>query len=250
MNGEEVISNVTYDFNDRVAIVTGGAGGIGAAIAQRYSQAGAKVVVWDVIVPEDPVAGANYYQVDISAPEEIARARDDVLASFDRVDFLSHNAGFSGPTDPVTRAEPAIWTRVIDVNLVGTFHLAQAIVPAMQKNNFGRIINMASLAGKEGTPNASAYSSAKAGVIAFTKSLAKELAETKIRVNCVAPAAVQTAILDQMSPEFVQIMINKSPMKRLGTVEEVAEIVMWLSSDACSFNSGAVFDLSGGRATY
>ena len=151
---------------------------------------------------------------------------------------------------PVVDSDPVTWARVIEVNLTGTFHLSRAVVPVMQQHGFGRIVNMASLAGKEGTPNASAYSAAKAGVIGFTKSLAKELAETGIRVNCIAPAAIKTAILDQMTPEFVQTMIDKSPMKRLGLVEEVARMVMWLSSDDCTFNSGAVFDLSGGRATY
>lgn len=191
-----------------------------------------------------------YCQVDVSSAEQIAAATDKTLSQHGKIDFLSHNAGFAGPTLPVAEADQTLWEKVIDVNLNGTFRLCQAVLPTMQANNFGRIINMASLAGKEGTPNASAYSAAKGGVIAFTKSLAKEVATSGIRVNCIAPAAVRTAILEQMTPEFVQIMIDKSPMKRLGEVEEVAAMVMWLSSDDCSFNSGAVFDLSGGRSVY
>jgi len=244
------MTNVNYDFSDRVAVVTGGAAGIGAEIARHYAVAGASVMIWDLAPPADAPEGAGFCKVDISNPKEIAAAVAETRATFGKIDYLSHNAGFAGPTVPVTEYDPETWAKIIAVNLTGTFYLAQAVVPVMQENGFGRIINMASLAGKEGTPNASAYSAAKAGVIGFTKSLAKELAESNIRVNCIAPAAVKTAILEQMTTEFVQIMIDKSPMKRLGLVEEVAEMVMWLSSDACSFNSGAVFDLSGGRATY
>jgi 3-oxoacyl-[acyl-carrier protein] reductase len=244
------MSNVNYDFSGRVAVVTGGAAGIGAEIARHYAAAGAQVMIWDLTAPAQAPEGAGFCKADISSPLEIAAAVAETRTAFGGIDFLSHNAGFAGPTVPVTEYDPDTWARIIDVNLTGTFRLAHAVVPVMRKKGYGRIVNMASLAGKEGTPNASAYSAAKAGVIGFTKSLAKELAETDIRVNCIAPAAVKTAILDQMAPEFVQIMIGKSPMKRLGLVEEAAEMVMWLSSDACSFNSGAVFDLSGGRATY
>ncbi|MCL6285591.1 SDR family oxidoreductase [Ruegeria sp. 2012CJ41-6] len=244
------MSNVSFDFSDRVAVITGGAAGIGAEIARHYAAAGAKVAIWDMSTPDNAPDGAIACHVDISDPSQIAQAVADTRAAFGGIDFLSHNAGFAGPTLPVVDNDPATWAKVIEVNLTGTFYLAHAVVPVMQEKGFGRIINMASLAGKEGTPNASAYSAAKAGVIGFTKSLAKELALTDIRVNCIAPAAVKTAILDQMTPEFVQIMIDKSPMKRLGTVEETARLVMWLSSDDCTFNSGAVFDLSGGRATY
>ncbi|KIC09273.1 3-oxoacyl-ACP reductase [Leisingera sp. ANG-M1] len=244
------MTNVNYDFSGRVAVVTGGAAGIGAEIARHYSAAGAQVMIWDLTEPAQTPEGAGFCQVDISDPVEIAAAVAKTRAAFGGINFLSHNAGFAGPTVPVTEYDPDTWARIIEVNLTGTFHLARAVVPVMQENGYGRIVNMASLAGKEGTPNASAYSAAKAGVIGFTKSLAKELAETAIRVNCIAPAAVKTAILDQMTPDFVQIMIDKSPMKRLGLVQEAAELAMWLSSDACSFNTGAVFDLSGGRATY
>ncbi|EEE35814.1 3-oxoacyl-(acyl-carrier-protein) reductase [Rhodobacteraceae bacterium KLH11] len=244
------MSNVSYDFAGRTAVVTGGAAGIGAEIARHYAAAGANVSIWDLSDAGDAPEGVLTCRVDISKPDQIAAAIDQTCAAFGGIDFLSHNAGFAGPTLPVVENDPAIWARVIEVNLTGTFYLAHAIVPIMQERGFGRIINMASLAGKEGTPNASAYSAAKAGVIGFTKSLAKELAQTDIRVNCIAPAAIKTAILDQMAPEFVQTMIDKSPMKRLGWVEEAARMVMWLSSEDCTFNSGAVFDLSGGRATY
>ncbi len=244
------MSNVSYDFSGRTAVVTGGANGIGAEIAHHYHQAGAQVAIWDLAPPTTLEFPHHFCQVDISDLAQINAAVSDTLSAFDSIDFLSHNAGFAGATVPVTDYDPSEWEKIIDVNLTGTFRLCHAIVPVMQRTGFGRIVNMASLAGKEGTPNASAYSSAKAGVIGFTKSLAKELADTDIRVNCIAPAAVKTAILEQMTPEFVQIMIDKSPMKRLGDVDEVAELVMWLSSTACTFNSGAVFDLSGGRATY
>lgn len=244
------MKNVSYDFSGRVAVVTGGANGIGAQVARQYAAAGAQVVVWDLAPSEELDFPHEFYQVDISELAQVEQARDATVGALGGIDFLSHNAGFAGPTVPVAEFEPEVWQKVVDINLTGTFRVCHAVVPVMQQAGFGRIVNMASLAGKEGTPNASAYSAAKAGVIGFTKSLAKELAESDIRVNCIAPAAVKTAILDQMTPEFVKIMIGKSPMKRLGTVEEVADLVMWLSSDACMFNSGAVFDLSGGRATY
>ena len=156
----------------------------------------------------------------------------------------------AGPTVPVEAYDPAEWRRLVEVNLIGVYEVARLVVPHMRKRPFARIINIASLAGKEGTPNSSAYSAAKAGVIAFTKALGKELADTNIRVNCIAPAAIETDLLKQMAPEHVEIMIAKSPMKRLGTVAECAELVLWLASEACTFNTGAVFDLSGGRATY
>ena len=244
------MTNVTYRYEDRVAVVTGGAKGIGAEIAQRLQQAGAKVAVWDLVEPEDSAFAEDYSPLDVTDGDAIEAALASTLARHGKIDFLSHNAGFSGPTVPVTDYEPKTWQAVIDVNLVGTFRVCRAVVPGMQRQGFGRIVNMASLAGKEGTPNASAYSAAKAGVIAFTKSLGKELADSDIRVNAIAPAAIRTAILDQMSPAHVQTMIDKSPMKRLGRVGEAADLVLWLCSEACSFNTGAVFDLSGGRATY
>lgn len=244
------MSDVSYDFSGRVAVVTGGAKGIGAEIARHYHAAGAKVAIWDLAVQGTLDIPHTFFRVDVGDMAQVKAAAAGTAAELGGIDFLSHNAGMAGPTVPVTEYDPTEWRRIVDVNLTGTFHVCHAVVPMMKQAGFGRIINMASLAGKEGTPNASAYSAAKAGVIGLTKSLAKELAETDIRVNCIAPAAIKTAILDQMTPEFVQVMIDKSPMKRLGQVEEAAELVMWLSSAACTFNSGAVFDLSGGRATY
>ena len=244
------MSNVAYDYSGRVAVITGGAKGIGAAIVERMAAAGAITVVWDIVAPDPDSPAADHCIVDITDPDAIAGAVATTHDRHGRIDFMSHNAGFAGSTVPVTDYDMDEWQQIIDVNLVGTFKLCRAVVPVMQQQGFGRIVNMASLAGKEGTPNASAYSAAKAGVIGFTKSLGKEVAGQDIRVNCIAPAAIRTAILDQMTPEHVQTMIDKSPMKRLGEVDEAAEMVMWLCSDACTFNSGAVFDLSGGRATY
>ena len=233
-----------YDYAGKSAVVTGGSSGIGKAVAERLRDAGAAVQVWDLSKPE--FDGVAFAQIDVSKPETVMAAAEGLAG----VDLLVNSAGFTGPSEPLVALDPAMWRRVIDVNLVGVYEVCRNLVPIMQRANSGRIVNIASLAGKEGTPNASAYSAAKAGVIALTKSLGKELAETGIRVNSLAPAAVDSPILAQMSPDHVQIMIDKSPMKRLGTVDEVAELVLWMLSDACSFSTGAVFDLSGGRATY
>ena len=238
----------SYDFSGQVAVVTGGAKGIGKAIAEGLGRFGARVRVWDLEAPESEDLIGQV--VDVTDPDSIAAARDAVLAGEGRIDVLVNCAGIAGSTLPVVETDPAEWRRVVEVNLFGVYQVSRLVVPVMQKAGRGRIVNVASLAGKEGTPNASAYSAAKAGVIAFTKSLGKELAATDIRVNAIAPAAVKTAILDQMSPAHVETMIAKSPMGRLGRVEEVAALTLWLCSEACSFNSGAVFDLSGGRATY
>lgn len=233
---------VSYDLQGRVAVVTGGLRGIGAAIAARLRRCDARVVVWDRDASEEP----DHAQVDITEPAAIEQA----LARLPRLDILVNNAGYAGMTVPVEDYPPAEWQRVIGINLTGTFNVCRAAVPALRRNGWGRVVNIASLAGKEGTPNAAAYSAAKAGVIALTKSLGKELANTGVLVNAVAPAAVRTELLRQMSPEHVQIMIDKAPMKRLIEPAEVAELVAWLCSDACTANTGAVFDLSVGRATY
>jgi Dehydrogenases with different specificities (related to short-chain alcohol dehydrogenases) len=239
---------VTYDFSGRVAVVTGGANGIGREVARRLSHANCRVAVWDLVAPDLPdVTG---YRVDVTRPETISTALEATLATYGGVDILVQSAGYAGPTVPVEAYDPAEWRRLVEVNLIGVYEVARLVVPHMRKRPFARIINIASLAGKEGTPNSSAYSAAKAGVIAFTKALGKELADTNIRVNCIAPAAIETELLKQMAPEHVEIMIAKSPMKRLGTVAECAELVLWLASEACTFNTGAVFDLSGDRATY
>ena len=244
------MTQVSYDLGGRVAVVTGGAAGIGAEVARRYHEAGAQVVVWDLKAAGPPGVPCDLHQVDVAELGQVEDALAATLARRGRIDILSHNAGFAGPAHPVVETEPKAWETVVDVNLIGTYRVCRSVVPAMLEQGSGRIVLMASLAGKEGTANASAYSASKAGVIAFTKSLGKELAGTDIRVNCIAPAAIETAIIDQMAPEHVQIMIDKSPMKRFGTVAEAAEMVLWLSSSACTFNAGAVFDLSGGRATY
>ena len=239
---------VTFDFEGRVAVVTGGSNGIGRAIVERLRDAGATVVVWDLVEPAFP--GISFAQVDVSDRASVASAVSGLVAAHPSVDILVNNAGIVGGSAPVLDFDPEKWRRVVDVNLFGTFEVCRQVVPLMQRTGYGRVVNMASLAGKNGTPLVSAYSAAKAGIIAFTKSFAKELAETDIRVNCVAPAAVATEILVQMSKEMVQGMIDASPAKRLGTVDEVADIALFLCSEACSFNIGATFDVSGGRAVY
>lgn len=238
------MSAPVYDFSGKTAVVTGGASGIGQAIALRLRDAGAAVQVWDLAEPG--FDGVGFAKVDVSQPDMVKAAADALSG----LDMLVNSAGFTGPSEPLVDLDPGMWRRVIDVNLVGVYEICRHLVPLIVKSRAGRIVNIASLAGKEGTPNASAYSAAKGGVIALTKSLGKELAQTNVRVNSLAPAAVDSPILAQMSPEHVRIMIDKSPMKRLGTVDEVAEMVLWMLSDACTFSTGAVFDLSGGRATY
>ena len=239
--------SVTYDLGGRTAIVTGGAKGIGAAIARRLSECGAQVFVWDLAAGSQP--RVRYQTVDVTRSDQIAAALGAIVEA-SGIDIVVNNAGIAGGSAAVVDLDPRDWRRIIEIDLTSVFEVARQVVPHLLRSRAGRMVNIASLAGKEGTPHLSAYSAAKAGVIAFTKSLAKELAETSVRVNAGAPAAVETDILKQMAPELVAAMIGKSPMKRLGTVDEVAEIVLWLCSDACTFNTGAVFDLSGGRATY
>ncbi len=237
-----------YRFDGQIAVITGGAHGIGAAIAEHLHQCGATVVIWDLFRADE--ASATRMAVDITHPEHIQRAVVQTLAQFGKIDMLVNNAGFSGATVPLDASPPDAWRRIIDINLIGTFNVCHAVVPAMRAAKSGKIVNLASLAGKEGTPNSSAYSASKAGVIALTKSLGKELATTGVLVNAVAAAAIRTTLLDQMSPAHVQTMIDKSPMQRLGEPTEVAELVTWLCSGSCTFNTGAIFDLSGGRAVY
>jgi 3-oxoacyl-[acyl-carrier protein] reductase len=236
-----------YELESRVAIVTGGTRGIGAAITGALARCGAIVAVWD----RDPEPGdPNSLAVDVTRPESIADALKETQRRHGRIDILVNNVGYAGKTAPVTEYPVDEWRRILEVNLTATFLVCQAVVPALVANGWGRIVNVASLAGKEGTPNASAYSASKAGALALTKSLGKELAQTGVLVNAVAPAAIQTDLLQQMSPQHVQTMISKSPMARLGEPGEVAELVLYLCSESCTFSTGAVFDLSGGRATY
>ena len=230
------------DLKGRVAVVTGGRIGIGAAIAQRMEASGARVRIWDIGDKDAPV--------DVTDPAAIERATGRTIAELGRIDILVNNAGIAGMTVPVVDYPVDEWKRVIDIDLNGPFLCCRAVVPHMVKAGYGRIVNIASIAGKEGNPNAAAYAAAKGGVIAFTKALGKELAKTGVLVNCVTPAAAQTAILDQVTPEFANFMLSKIPMGRFVRVDEIAALVGWLASEDCSFSTGGVFDISGGRATY
>lgn len=241
-------SSVHYDFQGTVTVVTGGSQGIGAEVVRLMRLHGSQVVVWDLQAPAtEPDA---FCSVDVTDRAAVGRALEATLERCGRIDHVVNCAGWAGPTMPLEEFDPAVWDQVVAINLGGVYNVCRAVVPGMRRQGTGRIVNIASLAGKEGTPNASAYSAAKAGVLALTKSLGKELATTGVRVNAIAPAAIDTPLLAQMSPAHVQTMVDKSPMKRLGTVSEVADMVAWLCSQACRFNAGAVFDLSGGRATY
>jgi NAD(P)-dependent dehydrogenase (short-subunit alcohol dehydrogenase family) len=241
-------------FQGRTAIVTGGASGIGLAVATRLAREGARVSLWDLnqdALAEAEALTTDTQALDVSDPAQVERAMAaTVTALGGKLDVLVASAGITGPNAPVREYPVESWRQVIDVNLNGLFYCNQAAVQHLESNGYGRIVNIASIAGKEGNPNASAYSASKAGVIGFTKSLAKELAQTDIRVNCVTPAAVRTAIFDQMSPQHIDFMLSKIPIGRFGTIEEVSSLVCWLASEECSFSTGAVFDVSGGRATY
>jgi len=241
----------TPRLTDRVAIVTGGASGIGAGIAARLAADGARVSLWDR--DEAALAGAaaaHKAAVDVTDADAVARAAADTEATLGRVDILVASAGITGPNLSVRDYPVAEWDRVIDVNLNGVFYCNRAVVPHMLRNGYGRIVNIASIAGKEGNPNAAAYSASKAGVIGLTKSLGKELARTDIRVNCVTPAAVRTPLFAQMTQEHIDFMLSKIPIGRFGEIDEIAALVCWLASEECSFSTGGVFDISGGRATY
>ena len=244
------------DLKGRNAVVTGGAAGIGFAIARRLIASGARVSLWDRV----PVAlqtsaetlggGTHTAQLDVADEAQVVRARDATVAALGKVDVLVCSAGITGPNLKTWDYPAADWRQVLDINLTGVFLCNKALAPHMSENNYGRIVNIASVAGKEGNPNASAYSASKAGVISLTKSLGKELAGTGVRVNCVTPAAVKTGMFSQMTQAHIDFMLSKIPMGRFGEVQEIAALVAWLSSEECSFSTGAVFDLSGGRAVY
>ena len=228
-------------FAGKRAVVTGGLSGIGEAVVRRIESEGGKVVIWDM---------NGGIKTNIADFNSVMRAAEQTIKQVGGIDILVNSAGITGPTVPVTEFTVEGWEQTIATNLNGTFFTNKAVVPHMIAQNYGRIVNIASIAGKEGNPNASAYSASKAGVIGFTKSLAKELAKTNITVNAVTPAAVCTPIFDQMPQAHIDFMLTKIPMARFGTVDEVANLVCWLASEECSFSTGAVFDVSGGRATY
>ena len=246
------------DLEGRVAVITGGAQGIGFAVAERMLKSGAAVVLWDIDAArlndaENTLAALGRVTtsiVELTMLPDIEAAAADATRAHGRIDILVNNAGITGGNAPTWELDPAVWRQVIDVNLIAPFLACRAVVPQMLKQGYGRIVNIASVAGKEGNPNASHYSASKAGLIALTKSLAKELATRGVLVNAVSPAAAKTAIFDTMTPEHIAFMLGKIPMARFLEVGEAAAMIAWLASEECSFSTGAVFDLSGGRATY
>jgi 3-oxoacyl-[acyl-carrier protein] reductase len=246
------------DLSGRFAVVTGGAQGIGRAIVERFLDSGAAVAIWDRDHKlADKTAGelkarnrVAAFAVDVTKLAEVERARDETTAAFGRIDILVNNAGIAGPNLKTWEYPPDAWAQVMAVNLDGPFHCCRALVPGMIAQNYGRIVSIASIAGKEGNPNASPYSASKAALIALTKSLGKELADKDIAVNCITPAAAKTAIFDQITQEHIDYMLAKIPRGRFVKVEEIAALAAFCASEDCSFTTGAVFDISGGRATY
>jgi len=246
------------DLKNRVAIITGGAQGIGYATAERMLGSGASVMLWDQDAPL--LAGAKAQlaalgrvgtvQVELTDEAAVAKATAQTVAEFGRIDILVNNAGITGGNGTTWELEPDVWRRVVEVNLIAPYLTCRAVVPQMLKQGYGRIVNVASVAGKEGNPTASHYSASKGGLIALTKSLGKELATKNILVNAIAPAAAKTAIFDTMKPEFIAFMLSKIPMGRFVEVQEIAAGICWLASEDCSFTTGSVLDISGGRATY
>tara|TARA_B100002052_G_C15802201_1_gene561671 strand:+ start:449 stop:1201 length:753 start_codon:yes stop_codon:yes gene_type:complete len=250
------MKKITYDFKNRTAIVTGGAQGFGLDIAKRFLDSGGKVIIWDIdtkmiekVIKEldNPNLSSNI--VDVSNYSEVERNVNEIT-NRSNIDILINNAGITGPTATLWEYDIDMWKKVVDINLMGTFNCCRAIVPNMIKNNYGRIVNVASVAGKDGNANASAYSAGKAGAIGLTKSLGKELADKNIAVNAVTPAGAKTRILDQMTKEHVQRMLSKVPRGRFLEVEEFTSLICWLSSEENTFSTAAVFDISGGRSTY
>ena len=245
-----------YNFKNRTALITGGAQGFGLDIAKRFLNSGAKVIIWDIDaelldIAKKDIKNENLSSdiVDVSNYEEVKIATSKILKN-SNIDVLINNAGITGPTEPLWKYDVEMWNKIIEINLFGTFNCCKAVVPNMIENNYGRIVNVASVAGKDGNANASAYSAGKAGAIGLTKSLGKELADKNIAVNAVTPAGAKTRILDQMSKEHVQKMLSKVPRGRFLEVYEFTSLVCWLSSEENTFSTAAVFDISGGRSTY
>ena len=246
------------DLCGRVAVVTGGAQGIGLATAKRMLQSGASLILWDIDDDQlslardtlKPLGKVSTAIVELSVEDAVREATKQAVMDYGRIDILVNNAGITGGNAPTWELVPEVWRRVIDVNLVAPFLTCHFVVPQMISQGYGRIVNIASVAGKEGNPNASHYSASKAGLIALTKSLAKELATKGVLVNAVSPAAAKTAIFNSMTQQHIDFMLSKIPMGRFLEVDEAAAMIAWLSSEECSFSTGAVFDLSGGRATY
>ena len=246
----------TFDFKNRTAVITGGAQGFGLDIAKRFLDSGAKVIIWDIdekllksAATEVNNENLSYNVVDVSNYDQIEK-NIKLITSKINIDILINNAGITGPTAPLWEYDVDKWNKIVQINLMGTFNCCRAIVPNMIKNNYGRIVNVASVAGKDGNANASAYSSGKAGAIGLTKSLGKELADYNIAVNAVTPAGAKTRILEQMSKEHVQRMLSKVPRGRFLEIHEFTSLVCWLCSEENSFSTAAVFDISGGRSTY
>ena len=242
------------DLNNKTAVITGGAQGFGYSMVERFSQSGAKVMIWDkdqeLIDSLDLPENVSAVQTDVTSYDSVENSVKATLEKNNKIDILVNNAGIAGPSFKTWEYPIDQWQNVVDIDLTGVFYCCRAITPHMINNNYGRIINIASIAGKEGNPNAMPYSAAKAGVIALTKSLGKELADKDIAVNCVTPAAAKTRIFDQISQEHIDYMLSKIPRNRFVKVEELASLVAWMASEENSFTTGAVFDLSGGRATY
>ena len=250
------MNKITFNFQNRTAVVTGGAQGFGLDIAKRFLNSGAKVIIWDTdskmiekAIKEINNENLSSKIVDVSNFKEVSNCANEISKN-SNIDILINNAGITGPTATLWEYDIELWKKVVDVNLMGTFNCCRALVPNMIKNNYGRIVNVASVAGKDGNANASAYSAGKAGAIGLTKSLGKELADKNIAVNAVTPAGAKTRILDQMSKEHVQRMLSKVPRGRFLEVEEFTSLICWLSSEENTFSTAAVFDISGGRSTY